>query len=340
MSSEPTLVPLVYANRSGSTLLARFLAERVADVVVVPECRWAELLLVTGEERLERMDGRALMELMQLDSRIVEVFGGLDEARRFAERYAGAPARDLLVETGRWLGRRQGKEARYIVVKHGELLRYLPLFPERLGRMRLLHVFRDPRGVAALRPAGGRSAVTPGVAAYKALGWRRIVRQVHGARERGICPVDEVRYETLVVEPERALAQVAERWGVRVVEQPPESWVYQVPSRDRKLHPRVYRAPDKGRLEAWKEEMPLDVGLVVEGLLRREMARLGYEPWFTPRAGFLQRVRAASEVGARFLGERTRHYADRAAFYATNPASALWRARVASHRLKARWAGR
>ncbi len=340
-SSEPIIVPMLYVSRSGSTMWARYLSRHLADAVVLPETRWVELLLVHGDARLRGADADALWCTMRIDGRIVEMFGGRASARAFAREHAGKGVGSLVVATGRWLAARQGKECKFLVIKHGELMHYVPSMRKMFRSLLPMHVVRDPRGAAASpfrnQHLTGRR-LTPGVLWRQARRWRELSVRVRRWREAGGSVV-RVHYERVVASPQAEVARFAEQVGADFRTDPQPGWEYRLPGRDRGIHGLLYRAPDATRVESWKHELPPHLGVVVERATWGEMQALGYVPWFVPRASLTFQGRALGTAWVDLVTERAQHARSRVRFALANPDAGWLRLRTAMRRLQDRWEG-
>ncbi len=336
---EPIVVPLLYVSRSGSTMLARYLSRHLSDVVVLPETRWAELLLVQGDAASRRMGPSDLSRLMRRDPRIVESLGGEDRAEAFAHAHAGKGVADLIVASGRWVAEQQGKTLRCLVIKHGELFRYLPSLRRCFRDVRLLHVVRDPRGAAA-SPFRNRHVkhrrLTPGVIWRQARRWAELSARTCRLRRRG-WDVVRVHYEQLVLDPRREIERFASWVGADFHAEARPEWEYRVPGRDRAIHALLYRAPDVARSEGWKRELPPHLGVIVERATWGEMPPMGYEPWFVPRHGLVFQGRVLGGAWADLMAERVQHAGATARRVLSHPEEGLLRVRTALRRVQDRW---
>lgn len=162
-----------------------------------------------------------------------------------------------------------------VLMLHRGLEAALRLFPE----VPVLHMLRDPRDVA-------RSSIGMGWAGTVYHGVRHWIRterewgQAAAANPHMI--TQELKYETLIAEPEAELRSIAEFFGVEFL---PEMLQYHTGS--------TYTPPDLSLVEQWKrKQSPQEIGLV-EGALGPLLTARGYAPSghdpITPNA--LQRLR-------------------------------------------------
>lgn len=147
-----------------------------------------------------------------------------------------------------------------VLMLHRKLETSLKLFPE----APVLHMLRDPRDVA-------RSSIGMGWAGTVYHGVRHWIRtEREWDRAAAANPnmiTQDLKYETLIAEPEAELRRMAEFFGVGFV---PEMLQYHTGS--------TYTPPDLSLVEQWKrKQTPQEIGLV-EGALGDLLNARGYAP--------------------------------------------------------------
>jgi hypothetical protein len=151
--------------------------------------------------------------------------------------------------------------------------RYVATWRETLPGVKFVHIVRDVRGVAAslLRLPWG--PVTPEFAARF---W--LERLTPGLAAELTYPdlVTRVRYEDIVVEPERELRRLCGDLGLQYQPGMVEGGGFAVPSYTADQHALVGRQPSVDRVNAWEQSLtPRDVE-IIESVVGDTLTLLGY----------------------------------------------------------------
>ena len=190
--------------------------------------------------------------------------------------------------------------------KTPQYVEHIPLLTRIFPQARVIHIYRDGRDVIE---SWVRMSFTPGNVFRGARGWRHYVR---AGRDGGAAIGDryhEVRYETLVTEPEATMRGVCEFIG--------EDFTEAVLTRA--MGPAIYgpsarrRTPEisTAGVFAWKRRMALSDRTIIESVAGDLLAELGYaleglgRTYPAARRGWWAASGTARAAGA--LASRRRH---------------------------------
>jgi hypothetical protein len=285
---------LVYAARSGSTFLARSLAEATTDLVVVPEFRLPYFLLVRSEDEVRNLGPDGVRRLIDMDPQFNGALGlSSDEIDEFASQVGSAGTRRILDEIAARYVLRTGLDAGHVVFKAGGASAFRSRLAEVVPDAHFVHVKRDPRGVVASL-LHTEKAFFPGEdmargdVVHCAKAWVRDMAHVAAAEESGI-PVHTVRYERLVTDPAAEIDAVLRFLGA-VRRDGAGAAYFAVGEDEELLHPNLERPALAERARAWEKSLTPWQGVAVEWWTRRSMEREGYTPWFGSQRGLAGRV--------------------------------------------------
>lgn len=275
---------LIYVQRSGSTLLARHLAEQAADYVVLPECRLLEVLLAEGEAKVRRLEPPELARLMKLDHQLASL--GVDDTvlTNITQAVQGQGIRAVLEAVATHYARLQGKTPNAVLIKQGSLFLADQTLAQHFPERRYIHVYRDIRGVAnsnihSRRPYFPDEVMGRGDVIYLARFWNDFMADV--ATLRSETPVLSVSYEDFCQNPSGTCAKIFSFVGVQQQARP--AYTYRVADDEKSIHRLVTQAPQLGRLDAWQQELRWWQGIATEVITQDTLEALGYQPWFLER---------------------------------------------------------
>lgn len=284
---EARLVFLLYYSRSGSTFLSSRL-DRFEDIGVSLESGLFRTLILKKADLLKARDPETVYDLVSGEGR----FGNLGVSREaFAERLR--PGGGYGVEEvaraalGAHLGGRE-PEARVWVVKDGANGYWVNQISSEIPDALFVHVLRDGRavlnsGLNNARPyaAGERMARDPATAART---WTSFVRSVDGYAARHSGRVLECRYEDLMADEEGEISRVRRFLGLpaETVAGEADDYYERLPEKERRIHRLISGVPEKGRVEAWREELGRGERLVFEHRAAPVLREHGYD---VPEAG-------------------------------------------------------
>jgi hypothetical protein len=279
---------LVYVSRSGSTFLARNLAEISPDLVVLPEIDLLNLLAAWGEDHVRNLNGRGLFRLMTLDERLMDIGLSYDDLRALAFRCAGKGIRQLMEDlVNEYATRVQGKEPKIALIKRGPLIWHYEtlrhVFPEAV----YLHIFRDPRGVVnsiihTHRAYAPGEKMGRGDVYFAARQWVKFMERINALKHPRRAPILEIRYEDLCVSLSGTVKAILQHIGAAGTNGPGNGreYVFNVPARETRIHKLIQGTPAAGRIDAWKKELSGYQGAVIELIARQRMAEKDYRPHF------------------------------------------------------------
>ncbi len=279
--------------RSGTTFLASLLGES-DGCVVTPESHFKQLLLrdhaVNWEEGLSHV---LLQRDWQARARFRHWKTPLDLSD-LPDPLSRADYARLLLRLVATYGKTHAKPLTRAWVDHTphnlhDARRLAELFPS----ARFVHLVRDPRAVAASLLALDWGPLDAQQAAdywARHLSWGLAAEQALPDR------VQRVSYEQLVTQPEATLAALRQFCGLEpAVSGSAANAGYFLPAFTRQQHQWVGQAPNRARLDAWRQQLPAWQLLAIEHRLADLMPMLGYEPSCglplraVPRPGLLRR---------------------------------------------------
>jgi hypothetical protein len=262
---------VVGCHRSGLTLL-RAMCESHPDVAIAPESRW---LLTARPARVEAFTPARFVEQIYADDQFRR--WGVSRAAVELSFHATPPRTYVdavrhvytLWAAQRGRGRYGDKTADHVL----GLDIITTLFPE----ARVVHVVRDGRDVAASFLELGWSDTIE----HAALHWRQRVLQGRHARDLlGPVRYHEVRYEDLVMEPERTLRQVCQ--AIALPFHPAMLHHQRVAAAVTRSEPPANRnrylgRPVMPRLRDWRRDLPSAAVDRFEVVAADALVEMGYE---------------------------------------------------------------
>jgi hypothetical protein len=259
---RPTLVFLLYMNRSGSTLLASLL-DQYSEVGVTPEANIPDGL---GGLKL-RLDTPGAVEYY-LDR--------LYEDRKFAawnvERssiraalHRLPPPRDfgrILVEILKCYF--TAPEVRTLVYKHGHYLFQVPRLRRLIPGCRFIFIERDIRGIfesqkRSIDSSSGRvMALNPLERALKYTRTMQLVSRYEHAPDFHV-----VKFENVIKYPDMELSRLVEFLGISGNKESSVPYFEKIPAAQRHLHEGIRRRPARDKIDSWKKVLsPVEINTI------------------------------------------------------------------------------
>ncbi len=277
MPPRVRLAAILFVARSGSTLLASWLARR-SGVAVTLESDFIGRLLDRGYAVIDRANIDAVLRTLYEEVKFRS--WGVDRADLSARMERRLPASiSVLIEE--ILGIVAGRSSAELVVLKGTRFSYVRQIMSMFPDFRFLFLVRDPRAVAASqRDTRASTGIPLGTDVIRsALGWRSALRRM---RQFPADRVRIVRYEDMILDTVRTLEAIDEFLGLagRDVDGGGQSSYFDLlPTNERHMHANVAEDnPRIDRVSSWETLLPPGDVAVIECLLRREMRSLGYEP--------------------------------------------------------------
>lgn len=310
---------LIYASRSGSTLLARHLDGISDEVLVIPEFRLTDMLMMRAEHRITRLSPAELLKLFRLDYQIANLGLAQEELEMVARECAGKGSRALIEALVARHAARRARRPSLVIIKNnfnGFLLRVHERLRDVFPEAAFIHIYRDGRGVvnSLIHTKSSFDPARPmgrGDVLFCARHWCRYLEKVERlVREPGAAVIP-VRYEDFVAAPTEVLAAIAaslsRHFGVALAAGGTRS-TFKVPERERALHGLVEKEPMPARSEGWKTELKPWEGIAVERIQRESLARYGYGPYFLAGLSRGAKRRALARTQAVHLWLTVAHY--------------------------------
>jgi hypothetical protein len=169
----------------------------------------------------------------------------------------------------------RGTSARVAWIDHTPgNIRFVPTWHRVLPEARFVHVIRDGRAVAAsVLPLDWGPNTATEAARHWAL---QVVAGLAAAEALGPDLVHTVRYEDLVLEPERTLKLVCDFAGIDYDDRMVDKRDYALPAYTAGQHDLVLSRPDPGRVEAWRDVLRPAQVRAFERLTGELLDLLGY----------------------------------------------------------------
>jgi hypothetical protein len=253
------------------------------------------------------------------------------------DQTAGGTAVDVLTHLIGVLAARSGAKVRVTIVKLGTQIHNLQNLREHFGTVRLLAIYRDPRGVVNSllkneRPNFPGEKMGRGDTWFAAKRWKRFMTALTRALEWPWTRAVVVQYEDLIADTQRCVERVARELGIEEAVSPGGSAALEVRERERKIHELVNMPSQADRIDGWRRELNGHQGMTIEWLAGEEMARSGYAIHYSRRRGTVAQYASLTRCYAQHLYITLRHVAKRAVYYSRRPALAalrvkVWRAR-------------
>ena len=205
---------LLYMPRSGSTLLAQRLANISDKLLVLPETKFVESLMVHANRSNSAETRGQLREIIVQDPRWENL--GIS-AEQLEEVLLEKPTVNVTYIVRRvcelYAKSRDRNEVIYCVIKNSNSIWSFEKLIKIFGKeTTFLHIVRDPRGVASSILKGNRAFNRQFTLGVESLGvakrWRRYIQTVERIKRRKM-NVIEIKYEQFLENPERHLTEIS-----------------------------------------------------------------------------------------------------------------------------------
>lgn len=279
----PRIAFLLYYSRSGSTFLSSRL-DRYEDTGVSLESGFMRTLILKKELLQNTRDPEEAYALLKGSSRFDNLGVSLEGLVRYLKPEGGYGVGELgrAVLAAHFEDRKPDAEA--WVVKDGPNGYWMNQISRELPDARFVHVLRDGRavlnsGLNNVRPyaVGERMARDPATVART---WTRFVETIDGYAVVHPGHVLQCRYEDLMADEAGEVSRVREFLGLGAVAEPEaqESGGYyeRLPEREKAIHRLISGSPERGRVEAWREELARGDRLVFEFRAAVALRKHGY----------------------------------------------------------------
>jgi len=284
VTNKPRFVFLVSDSRSGSTLLARELSARVADIVVTTELNF-DRVFAARWMRFRSPRRIARQVAAQPNFKPATEADDAQAWARSLKRGQECSARLFEGLMDEWLAsRRRDVRLNCVVVKNGSHARHAAEIHATLRqRVRFIFLVRDPRAVVASklrtpRPYAPWEVMAWGGSLIAALRWRSYARNMARAKSLG-AEVLEVRYEELTKDPIGVIDAIARHCGCAVRQTALPANTYQVPAPEKHIHAMAMAEEISTRPRSeWTSTLSARDRRIVEAMCDTEMRRRGYTP--------------------------------------------------------------
>ena len=278
---------LIYANRSGSTLLAAQLTERIGpeQLLVIPEFRLVEYLFHIGDDRARRLGPSAMRAMIDDDRQIAANLGLSGE--ELLTRLQATKGEGILVKLARVLeayvaANVPGAEPEVILWKWGNAATYVDEIARLIPRAKFVHIVRDGRGVVnslltSESPYFPGEDLARGSTLHGVEHWKSSLRRSTGPRRVGLDLLD-VRYSDLVRMPEDVCRTVKDFLDLR--DEPAgrgDDHKFRVSPAEEGIHRLVQDSPKAERIEGWQTELADWRRYVIEHAAGNELKDWGFD---------------------------------------------------------------
>lgn len=280
------IVFLLYAQRSGSTFLARQISQKSANAVVLPELNFIERLLLLNRNELNELEMKTIHEFVFNDHQAE----GLTYSKELACRLIYKHKQDGIAHIICSLAAQQAKDVeqkvQFVFVKLSQLLKVSTAIFNAIDNPLFVHIYRDPRAVtnSALQsrnPYSPKELLYRGDPWYVAQLWCRYISDIKKLSER-TSDVYEICYENFISDPSTAIMQLFIDLSLPETDSP--GCEFEVSKAERNLHTLIKKDAVVSRIDAWREELTLLQGTVVEWVSRRQMKERGYECYYLAKS--------------------------------------------------------
>ena len=280
MDRQMKFVFVSYVNRSGSSFLLQHLS-RINTFAVCPEAGCLVDILINGKNTGSIKD--RLMKAIRQDMQLKYWKLTPDDINETMDQ----KSREGMLLHVLTLYRNQiNSMADTIVFKHTSLFKLSNQLSDYADKIIFLNLIRDPRGIFAsqkctVNPYTGRAFnKNPLICAYT---WKQLANQaVH--RNPGYCRVETVRFEDLVVNPEKTVDDLLQllQIGYRPEERNDTgNYFDRLPPLEAELHRDINNPADHSTVSAWKKKLKRSEIVLIEKHCSALMQYLLYEPSHT-----------------------------------------------------------
>ena len=318
---------LVYANRSGSTLLSAQLSEHIdtEQLLVIPEFRLVEFLFHVGDEKARRLSSAAMRSMIEDDRQIAANLGLThDELLVGLETTAGEGIR-MKLETileAYAANNVPAVKPEVVLWKWGNAATYVDEIGESFPEARFVHVIRDGRAVVnslltSESPYFPGEDLARGSTLDGVHHWKSSLQRNTGPARAGLDSL-VVRYSDLVEAPQEVSRSVKGFLGLgEELGRHGDDQTFKVSPKEEGIHRLVTESPQSDRIDGWQTELAPWRRFVVEHAARGELREWGYDLFLIDVStfkGMTWLIRAHLE---RILGlckwaiRRLRHYRPR-----------------------------
>jgi hypothetical protein len=277
---------LLYFPRSGSTFFASLLARYFPGMMVLPELRLPQLLL--SHDYRPGMDAKQFtLDLINKDYQFRSLGLSQDEIEHCVASMGEYQPETLLRVLAETLAEKKQQKPKIVLYKCGAAAHWLPVLRGKFPSIGLIHVYRDARAAVCSainteRPYHPGQKMGRGDPWLQSGRWRDYQRDLRLFASRGE-ELFEVRYESLVEQPERIMSDFADCF---TLEMRPESGDdLEVSASEKAIHENVNRAPLTNRVDDWKRELKTWQGVVCELRSKDELLLRNYDMHYLIRLG-------------------------------------------------------
>jgi hypothetical protein len=297
LGREVKFVFLFYLSRSGSTLVAKEIADRLPEVLVFPEFRLPEFLIAEGDDRVRGMSQVQIRNLIASDPQFENLGFAEEEVERIAAT-AGGSIGDIMEAVASCHAEKHGRSPSVVLIKHGGLLRLTGSLHEIFPGCQFIHIVRDVRGVVnsslrSKRPYTKGESMGRGDCVHVAKSWLRYLAEFDRVCAAGDGNALEISFEEFCTAPGRAIEEIKDFTGVREESGPTQLPSYfRVGARESAIHELIHQPPLPERVSAWKNELPRWKGIAVEMRVGPRLLDKGYQIFFSGTATQTEKVYA------------------------------------------------
>lgn len=278
---------LLYVPRSGSTVIARHLAEISEDILVTPEFRLPGLLLMHPEEKIRSYNCDELLEIFYLDYQLDNLGLSKKSVKLIAESNVGKGTYEIINAFVTHHAKKKEIQPKLVIIKNGNLLYLQHELTKRFYGCSFIHIVRDCRGVTnsllTARNLHDKRTMGRNDIVYCAKLWESYLDKAANLKKAG-SHVDTLQFEQFLSDPEESINILIDHlclyFGIELNRNGSRN-TFSIPYLEKSLHKLVYAKPQDTRGTAWRHELKLWQGVVIEKIAEKNLQLYDYQPCFT-----------------------------------------------------------
>lgn len=258
VKSDLNFIVLLYVSRSGSTYLARLLAEKCEDLAVIPETNYFRIL--TAHQKVhKKYQPEKLAHLIMEDPKFKGFHISQSETLEILQN-SNTHKAAIIAITKRILFGLGMEDVKNVIIKDGGLLDYLPEITAQFENTKVIHIQRDARAcINSLLHTP--KAFHPG---KSSMGWNDIelctkqyARYIKKINTITISSDNflALNYENLVDNVPQTLKKTIAFLGLKLSGEDKSRTKNYLRKEERPIHSNIYRHSQRNRKNAWQQEL-------------------------------------------------------------------------------------
>ncbi len=262
---------LLYVPRSGSTWLAKNLSQASSEILVLPELKTLEILFKLNDFS----NSRKLAEYIFSDPRWKNLEINFDELETLIKEVKKPNPKSIIDAIVQHLISKRKINPKAVLFKNGTSIWQLDKIEKQYFNYSFLHIYRDPRGCissmlkakAAFRP---NEKFTLKNSLQLARYYNKYRTQVNKIDKDKLI---EIAYESMVLNESNELNKLIKKLNLKAI-QNASSLI--ISEEEKKLHANVDKKALKERIDAWKKDLSIEDGKLIEHLCDIYLSKENY----------------------------------------------------------------